>query len=155
MINKVLIEELAINDELNVRGFIDLVVQTDDGGVYLYDIKSINAWSYRMKFGTKREKNGSIHQELQVATYGLWVKENLGRLDGMYLLYYNKDTSMMQTLDVDMSRLETAKTYWKQVNELHSEGLPPLMANQSPIMDWECRYCNFTTQCDDDVREGK
>ena len=147
-LEKVLVEDLMVNEELRVRGFIDLVVVDDEGRVFLYDIKSINAWSYRMKFGRNKEANGSIHQELQVATYGLYLKEKYGRLDGMYLIYYNKDSSMIKQVEVQNSMLDTARAYWEQVNEIHSKGMPPLKENESPIMDWECKYCNFSVECE-------
>ena len=147
-LEKVLVEDLMVNEELRVRGFIDLVVIDDEGKVFLYDIKSINAWSYRMKFGRNKEANGSIHQELQVATYGLYLKEKYGRLDGMYLMYYNKDSSMIKQVEVQDSMLDTARAYWEQVNEIHSKGMPPLKENESPIMDWECKYCNFSVECE-------
>ena len=99
-LEKVLVEDLMVNEELRVRGFIDLVVIDDKDRVFLDDIKSINAWSYRMKFGRNKEANGSIHQELQVATSGLYLKEKYGRLDGMYLMYYNKDSSMIKQVEV-------------------------------------------------------
>ena len=149
-IKEVLVEDLMVNEELRVRGFIDLVVIDDEGRVFLYDIKSINAWSYRMKFGRNKESEGSIHQELQVATYGLELKKRFGRLDGMYLIYYNKDTSMIKQLEVDMSRLGSAQFYWDEVNEIHSKGMPPLKENESPIMDWECKYCNFAEECQEE-----
>ena len=47
-IKEVLVEELMVNEELRVRGFIDLVVIDDEDRVFLYDIKSINAWSSRI-----------------------------------------------------------------------------------------------------------
>ena len=104
-IKEVLVEDLMVNEELRVRGFIDLVVIDDEDRVFLYDIKSINAWSYRMKFGRNKESEGSIHQELQVATYGLQLMKKYGRLDGMYLIYYNKDTSMIKQLEVDIVQI--------------------------------------------------
>ena len=44
--------------------------------------------------------------------------------------------------------LDTASAYWEQVNEIHSKGMPPLKENESPIMDWECKYCNFSVECE-------
>ena len=51
MIKNVYIEEPIFLEDLKVRGFADLIIELDDGRVYLYDIKTINAWSYMMKFG--------------------------------------------------------------------------------------------------------
>ena len=59
--------EVAI-DELNVRGFYDVVAK--DEKVYLYDIKTCSGWAWQMKFGRKKQVNPSIHYELQLGTYG-------------------------------------------------------------------------------------
>ena len=148
MIKNVYIEEPIFLEDLKVRGFADLIIELDDGRVYLYDIKTINAWSYRMKFGRNKESDPSIHQELQLATYGIWALDTFGRLDGMYLLYYNKDSSMLKEQEVSMDRIDTARAYWESVIRVHENGLPVLTKNESPIMDWECKYCNFKEQCD-------
>ena len=153
MIKNVYVEEPIFLEDLKVRGFADLIIELDDGKVYLYDIKTINAWSYRMKFGRKKEKDPSIHQELQVAIYGVGVKRRFGRLDGMSLLYYNKDTSIIKEVDIDMSRLITAESYWKEIVKEHSLGLPNLRPNVSPVQEWECKYCMYKTQCDNDNRK--
>lgn len=147
-IKEVMVEHPIVMDSYNFRGLIDLIVIAEDGSVYLYDIKTINAWSYRMKFGRNKEVNPSIHQELQVATYGIWALDVLGRLDGMYLLYYNKDTSMLKEMEIDMGRIDTARAYWENVIRVHDGGLPTLTKNESPVMDWECKYCNFKDRCD-------
>ena len=146
-IKEVLVEDLMVNEELRVRGFIDLVVIDDEDRVFLYDIKSINAWSYRMKFGRNKESEGSIHQELQVATYGLELKKRFGRLDGMYLLYYNKDDSRMTHVSVPLKYLDIAYQYWKLINNLHAQGIPPIDHGVSPVEQWECNYCNYKDLC--------
>ena len=79
---------------LNVRGFYDIVVSGD--GVFLYDIKTAGAWTWRQKFGRNAVVEPSNNHFLQVATYGLGVQEQFGQLDGMYLLYYNKDNSTLK-----------------------------------------------------------
>ena len=88
-------------EELNVRGFYDVVVKDNEPPeqpVYLYDIKTCGGWSWKMKFGRNKQVNTSIHYELQLGTYGYAIKEQFGRLDGMYLYYYNKDTSDMRSV---------------------------------------------------------
>ena len=87
---------------LNVKGFADMVVTMETGEVYVYDIKTINSWSWRFKFGRKKESKPSIHQELQLGTYGYGVKEEFGRCDGLFLLYYNKDNSDIRQAEVDL-----------------------------------------------------
>ena len=77
------IEKEIIIEELNIRGFADLIVEEDDGSIYLYDVKTMNAWSYKFKFSKKYKEENSNHHEMQLATYGVGVKKEFGRLDGM------------------------------------------------------------------------
>ena len=41
MIKNVYVEEPIFLEDLKVRGFADLIIELDDGRVYLYDIKTI------------------------------------------------------------------------------------------------------------------
>ena len=133
---------------LNVKGFADMVVTMETGEVYVYDIKTINSWSWRFKFGRKKESKPSIHQELQLGTYGYGVKEEFGRCDGLFLLYYNKDNSDIRQAEVDLDFIDQSYNYWTRVQDLHKHGLPSLQDGESPVMDWECRYCNYKTLCE-------
>ena len=153
MIKDVLIEQQIELKDLNVRGFIDLVVVDDMDRVYVYDIKTINAWSYKMKFGRNKNPDGSIHQELQLATYGIWAERTYGKVDGLFLLYYNKDNSMLKHLEVSKDRISDAISYWQGIKESHKDGLPNLEKGVSPVMDWECRYCEYSSKCKKDEGE--
>ena len=144
---QVYVEEEILLEDLNVKGFADCVIVDDDKSVYLYDFKTISSWGYKMKFGRRVEKEPSIHQELQIATYGIAVQRKFGRLDGMWLVYYNKDTSVIKEVKVPKKRMVTAKSFWKNQIKKHKNGLPPLEENVSPIMDWECRYCQYVDKC--------
>ena len=153
MIKDIAIEKEIALEDLNVRGFADLVIYTEDNKVYLYDIKSINAWTYRMKFGKAAKANpgsGSIHQELQLATYGIALEREHMKIDGMYILYYNKDTSNMKQIEVHKDRISDAISFWRQQIENHKNGLPPLEEGVSPVMEWECRYCEYLSKCKKD-----
>ena len=154
-IKDVMVEHELISDRYQVRGFADLVIIGEDDRVYIYDIKSMNAWSYRMRFGRKKSSNPSIHQELQVATYGLMLEESLGRIDGMHVIFYNKDNSTIKILDLGREMLLSAQSYWEGIKDLHRNGLPSKEEGVSPVMDWECNYCNFKTQCDADHMKGE
>ncbi len=151
-IKEVLIEKDMHLEDLNVRGFADLVVLTNDDRVYLYDFKTINDWSYKMKFSKKYKDKaeGSIHQELQLATYGIWLERVYGKVDGMYIIYYNKNTSIMKQLEVPNDRISDAISFWKETIDNHKDGLPRLQENVSPVMKWECSYCEYLTKCKED-----
>ena len=137
-------QEITI-DELNVRGFYDIVVECEE--VYLYDLKTCGGYSWKMKFGRKPSFNPSIHYELQLGTYGYALREQFGRLDGMFLYYYNKDNSMMRAVSVPLTFISRAYLYWKNVNDEHKQGLPPFRKGVSPVQDWQCNYCQFLDHC--------
>ena len=143
------IEKEILLEEFNVRGFYDLVaVSQHDGGVYLIDFKTMASYSWSRKFGTKYfDNNPSVHQEIQLATYGLYIREEFGRLDGMFLYYYKKDDSRMKAVEVSMSMLKRAENYWMNINKEHENGLPMFREGLSPVQDWECNYCRFLDHC--------
>ena len=136
--------------DLNVKGFIDIVVELETGEVYVYDIKTIGSWSWRFKFGRKKENKPSIHQELQLGTYGYAVREEFGRCDGLFLLYYNKDSSDVRQVEADIDFIDQSYNYWTRVQDLHKVyGLPHLQDGESPVMPWECKYCQYKDLCDE------
>ena len=137
-------QEITI-DELNVRGFYDIVSEGEE--VYLYDLKTCGGYSWKLKFGRKPAFNTSIHYELQLGTYGYAVKQQFGRLDGMFLYYYNKDTSMMRAVSVPLTYISRAYLFWRNVKDEHKQGLPPFRKGVSPVQDWQCNYCQFLNQC--------
>ena len=137
-------KEINLN-QYNVRGFFDCVVENER--VYLIDFKTIGAYGFKLKFGRSPVMDGAIHQEMQLGTYGLAVKEMFGRLDGMYLMYYCKDTSVMKDKQVPLTYLNKAEMFWKNVKREHEQGLPNFREGVSPVYDWECRYCKFVDHC--------
>ena len=100
-----------------------------------------------MKFGRKPAFNPSIHYELQLGTYGYAVKQQFGRLDGMFLYYYNKDTSMMRAVSVPLTYISRAYLFWRNTKDEHKQGLPPFRPGVSPVQDWQCKYCQFLDHC--------
>ena len=155
-INNIYIEKEIILKTIRVRGFCDLIVELEDGRVYLYDIKSIGSFQYKKNFARNKElREPSIHQELQLATYGLAVEKEFGRLDGILILYYNKDTSMLRYKEVSSDRLLTALGFWERINTEHSRNsLPTLQEGISPVAKWECSYCAFKSRCEEDRGKG-
>ena len=111
----------------------------------------MNAWSYKFKFSKKYNNDNSNHHEMQLATYGVCVKKEFKRLDGMYMVYYNKDTSMIKEVEVSMDYLTTAKSFWETKVEQH-KSFPPLIEGISPVKKWECGYCSYKDKCDNEKR---
>ena len=139
------IEREIIIDDLNVRGFYDCVME--GGEVNLIDFKTIGSYPFKLKFGRDPKADNSNHQELQLATYGLAVKEDFGRLDGMYLMYYNKDTSVLKSKQVPLNYLKQAELFWRNVKKEHELGFPNFKLGVSPVQDWQCKYCQFLDHC--------
>ena len=148
-IKDIIIEHPIDVPELNVKGFADIVVVLESEEVLVYDIKTMGSWSWRFKFGRKKESKPSIHQELQLGSYGYAIKEEFGRCDGLFLLYYNKDNSDIRQLEVDISFIEQSYNFWIRTQDLHKNGLPPLQESEAPVLDWECRYCQYKELCDE------
>ena len=132
-------------EELNVRGFYDIVSEGEE--VYLYDLKTCGGYAWKMKFGRKPAFNPSIHYELQLGTYGYAVKQEFGRLDGMFLYYYNKDSSMMRAVSVPLTYVSRAYLFWRNTKDEHKQGLPPFRKGVSPVQDWQCNYCQYLNHC--------
>ena len=133
--------------ELNVKGFVDLVAFYDNGEIHVADIKTVGSWSWRYKFGRRKQGNPSIHQELQLGTYGYAIKEEFGRCDGLSILNYNKDNSDFRRSDIDIDFINRAYDFWINVKEMHKRGLPPMQEGESPVSEWECKYCNYQGEC--------
>lgn len=137
--------------EYNVRGFYDICVKMKTGEVYLYDVKTMNSWSWKYKFGNVVEPNPAIHHKLQLSTYGLAVEKEYGRLDGMFLLYKNKDTSVMKEVEVPLSFMTDAIQYWEHNRDTAMGDAPPMLEDDvNPRYGWECKYCDFKDYCKDD-----
>ena len=147
------IEGEIIIDELSVRGFYD-IVQNKDGQVLLYDIKTAADYSFKKVFNAT-EPYAMKHQELQVSTYGYGVKEKYGRLDGMYIMYYNKNTSVIKYKQIPLMMLNSAYMFWANINKQHSLGLPNFEDGVSPVMKWECDYCEFFSHCNPPTGYGR
>ena len=141
------IENEITLDSLNVRGFYDMVAESDSDGVFLYDIKTVGSYPWKIKFGRNAQAEPNNNHYLQVATYGLAVKEKFGQLDGMYILYYNKDSSRLKQMPVPMVYLGMAESYWINVNKEHKNGLPQFSLGTSPYKEWVCDYCQFKDHC--------
>ena len=144
--NEFIIEGEIVISELSVRGFFDVVLKNSLSGILLYDIKTAASYSFQKVFSTTKSYKMK-HHELQLATYGYGVKEKYGSLDGMYLMYYNKNNSVIKYQQVPLSMLSSAYMFWANTNKKHSAGLPGFEDGVSPVMQWECNYCNYFDHC--------
>ena len=145
--SKILIEREIRIPEVNVRGFLDIIIIDDNA---LYDIKTCNAWKWKGLFGRKPDLNQPINYNLQLGTYGWWYEIESGkRLEKLALLYYNKDNSRVREKVISTSYVDKAKEYWRDVNARFEKGNPPIELGVAPVYKWECnpKYCNFYEIC--------
>ena len=139
------VEQEIIIPELNVRGFYDVVAEQqedEDTKIYLYDLKTVASYPWMRKFG-RNITDTSENYKLQLGTYGTAVKEQFGRLDGMYLYFYNKDTSQIRSVHVSDNYLGLARNYWRNIQREHAQGVPQFIKGISPAEQWACGYCEF------------
>ena len=55
---------------------------------------------------------------------------------------------MCREVEVDMDYIEKVKEYWDDVIENTSGSIAPqVKEGTSPVYNWECKYCNFLTYC--------
>ena len=148
---KLYVEHQIKIPELNVIGHLDAAIYDEDNEhIRLYDIKTSASYKWRMKFGRKREKNGSVNYNLQIGTYAFGLGEELNTTDiDMNLLWYNKDTSALREEPISKDWIGNAIEYWEELNEtlenVTSENGEELIPGSYgvPMMNWECRYCGF------------
>ena len=142
------VEQEIIIPDLNVRGFYDVVAeqQEEETRIYLYDLKTVASYPWMRKFG-RNITDTSENYKLQLGTYGAAVKEQFGRLDGMYLYFYNKDTSQIRNVHVSNNYISLARNYWRNIQREHAKGLPQFIKGISPAEQWACGYCEFLDHC--------
>tara|TARA_R110000796_G_scaffold33027_4_gene85959 strand:+ start:1168 stop:1941 length:774 start_codon:yes stop_codon:yes gene_type:complete len=125
----------------------------------LYDFKTVAAYKWTTKFGRKvnRVASTDTNYKLQLGSYALAIKEEFGDIRvNMFLVWYNKNTSMMREQIVSSDYINQAKEYWEEMNRiLKSEGedfeksdfLAAGMSYGVPFQDWECNYCQYSNIC--------
>ena len=151
--SQILIEREIQLPEVNVRGFLDVVMVDDNA---LYDIKTCNAWKWKTIFGRTPDPNPPKNYYLQLGTYGWWYEKEFGnKLKKLALLYYNKDNSRMREKRIQTSYIDRAKEYWHDVNKRFKKGNPAIELGVAPAYKWECniKYCNFYQVCGGGLKE--
>ena len=61
----------------------------------------------------------------------------------------------MRYKQVPLSMLNSAYMFWANINKQHSVGLPNFEDGVSPVMKWECDYCNYISHCKPPTGYGK
>ena len=124
-------------------------------------------------FGKAGTGMPDIHQQLQLATYGIWAKEeyNLDSIN-LVLAYYNKNTRAIKEVELMADEMMAeAELYWNQIVDLTepvddgTEDIdfttdmphigkvnfikPKVELGIAPVMKWECseKYCQYFDVC--------
>jgi len=156
-----LFSEYKINiKDLNITGTLDIGEYTEDKVFNLYDLKTTAAYKWSKMFGIKKNRQPTFEYDkyrMQLATYGMAIKEELEVKElNMFLVFYNKNTSMIREVKVYADEwIDKAEYYWEELNSLvelmgeknFEEKLRPGFQLGVPYEDWECKYCNYKTIC--------
>ena len=148
---RILIEKEIQLPELNVRGFFDFSLLDHS---HLYDIKTCNSFKWRKLFGRDGDATAGSNYSLQLGTYGIWIEQEYGELDGMSLVYYNKDTSKMREVEYERTIVDEAKQYWLDLKSQFKDGMPEVELGNAPMQGWECnpKYCSYFNACGGGLR---
>lgn len=161
--------------ELNLRGSFDAAFRIDSTTAAVVDFKSIGSFGYKLQFGRDAMKKGKTTikrgHALQLGIYAHGIKEEWEyETVLMYLVYYNKDTSMLRIREIPQSYIDEAVEYWEDVNEIleiengHTkiENLDMALERMTPEIDlgvpmenWQCSYCDFYNSCPSTLSKKK
>ena len=143
---EVYIETEITIPRLKVRSFIDALIVKDGA---LYDIKTCNQYKWQSLFSKHGSLDNARNYMVQLGTYGLYFRDNGMDIKKMSLLFYNKNDSRVKEVKVSRTYIDTAERYWKKVEELFKDGLPPIQPGLAPVIDWECskKYCSYFKPC--------
>jgi len=147
-------EYAVVIEELNVMGSADIVVIEDAESACIVDIKTTHSYKWKLMFGRAGDVNPGPMYQLQLGTYALGVCEQeeipIENIS-MSLMYYKKDDSVMKAVQVNNAWINSAKQYWKSLNEtlemVKDESDLPRNTLNVPNERWECKYCQFEPIC--------
>ena len=95
-----------------------------------------------------------VNYELQLGTYALGLSQQLKiEPTKLYLTWYNKDNSTMKSVEVPIEYMDKAQKYWESlitklnIVNLDPERIIPKEDKNTPVYQWECKYCNFSNIC--------
>ena len=139
------------------RGHVDIfMVFKYDDFIEVYDLKSIAAWGWRVKFGDTNVPDTNEFAQLQIATYTESIMLDLGiNKSKMFLVYYDKDQSKMKTVQVDSLYFGKAKNYWDDLkafmraakDDNFINNVMPYEFIMVPVEKWECSWCSYQPHC--------
>ena len=142
------VEHKVILKELNVVGHLDWGIY--DKKTYMLDVtdlKTAHSYKWKKMFGRDIDRNPSVNYYLQVATYGMGLAKELGISTdnvNLSLTWYKKDDSSIRAQKIDNEWIEEARNYWNELNVVLADDNEPTVGdNNTPVYDWECKYCPY------------
>ena len=61
----------------------------------------------------------------------------------------------MKQIEVSNDRISDAISFWKGTIDNHKDGLPIMEKGVTPVMKWECNYCEYLSKCNEDNNENE
>jgi len=126
--------------EVNVTGYVDLIIEDEKGNKLPYEIKSRNSRSFW--YMEKQGQGANRQHEMQLWTYLHCLKLEEGRL-----IYCSKDDLSLLEFIVrhdDVSIKEEVTEELEILNRALKENLPP---KPSEEVNWKQKYCRWHKQC--------
>jgi DNA helicase-2/ATP-dependent DNA helicase PcrA len=117
-----------------VKGFIDRVEQTPEGGYVVVDFKTGSKPSSLTK--------NSIKEDIQVNLYCLAIRELYGKLPVRASLYYVKDDKMVDYYPTEETITTFEKTAEEIITAVCAERFDPAPSFQG------CRFCDYADLCE-------
>ena len=141
-------------EEYNIVGHLDLaILDKVSGKLEVTDVKTAHSYKWKMLFGRNPDRNPSVNYYLQVGTYAAALANefdiNIEDIS-LSLTWYKKDDSSIRAQKIDNSWIWEAREYWKELNiALADDKEPTVGDNNTPVYDWECKYCPYhKTHCE-------
>ncbi len=124
------IEKEILLDKYNVAGHLDLaILDKKRQKLIVYDYKTKGSYPWKLQFGRNPKPKTMFNYEMQLATYAMGMSKKEGADLGveMALVYYNKDTSVIKQVNVEVKYADMAREYWDTLNnwkDMLHESLP-------------------------------
>ena len=106
---------------MNVRGFYDMVAEVETDGVFLYDIKTIGSYPWKIKFGKNAQAEPNNNHFLQLGTYGFLLEKERKLCDKVVYManaYLDKNDGSMQIREAPSVFKDMAKAWWQKYLDL-------------------------------------
>ncbi len=151
----IITERMVVDD--GRRGHVDIYMTfVNKNKLEVYDLKTINSFGWRVRFGKSKFPDTNRFNHKQLATYTSALMNNLGITEAeMFLVYHNKDTGLMKTVPVSSDYFKEAENYWTDLkafmrsakDDNFINNVVPYEFIMVPVEKWECSWCSYFPHC--------